>query len=130
MCFSPFRFRMSREGFLYVLSKIETNAVFFFHLKHAICDVNEIVSHPYCYYEVSEVVSDSIATIPVRAKRKVSTLDAKDSCGLTNFRPWQISGRNCGSNEGTASIMTKIFHACRPLLTTSTAMFVWMLICT
>ena len=93
-------------------------AQFLANLKHAICDVNDVVSQPYSYYEISRVVAEGIATIPVRTKRK-DPPDVKDSCGLSNFRPWQISGRNCGSNEGTASIMTKIFHACRPLLTTS-----------
>ena len=45
-------------------------AQFIANLKHAICDVNEIVSQPYCYYEVSQVVSDSIATIQCAANAK------------------------------------------------------------
>ena len=59
------------------------------------------------YWELSQVVADSIGAVPLRAD---NTNPNPAPRGRQYYIPWFVSGRNCAANVGILHILTTIFN--------------------
>jgi len=74
--------------------------------------MNEEAKSDYCYWNVSRVVRDSLAAVPLRPSNTKPNVHNR---GRKYYNPWFVSGRNSASNVGIAHILTQIFEAYQEL---------------
>lgn len=76
-------------------------------LKHSFHTFAGLLTAPYKFWEVSRVVREKIASIPLESKIRLPS-DEDRPRGLSNYRPFKVSKHNTASNEGLANIFIQM----------------------
>jgi len=76
-------------------------------ITHAVCDMNDLTTKPFSYWDIAHVVAHDITVVPLREHNDIPNSHDR---GRKFYKPWKVSGRNSASNIGIAHLLTTVFN--------------------